>query len=108
MQGTPACRNFHWRDPPTCQRGLEVLPELLKKINNLENENDSFLERVNMVSKENSNYIARVKELEDEADSYSEKVDHLLKENDTYRSREQFLIIALILSLLVVCITHIA
>jgi hypothetical protein len=39
IQTKVACRLFRWLNKPICARGVEVLAEITKKVNNLEDEN---------------------------------------------------------------------
>jgi hypothetical protein len=60
MQRKESCRFFKWLDKPTCERGMEVLPELLKNVKELENENDSCLARIKDLENENDSCMASV------------------------------------------------
>ncbi|CAL5343274.1 unnamed protein product [Camellia sinensis] len=45
------CGYFEWVDPPMCQRGREVLPKMVAKMNRLENELARSRRRENMFCK---------------------------------------------------------
>jgi hypothetical protein len=40
MQRNVACRFFKWHDKPTCKRGMAVLPVLLEKVIEPEDEKE--------------------------------------------------------------------
>jgi uncharacterized coiled-coil DUF342 family protein len=107
---------FKWMDKLAYERGMKVVPELLKKVKKLENENYHYMARVNDFHIECDSYNARVKDLETKHDSYIAKVRQLGKEDDrhlkmlTYlennkdmcRVREKFFMFGLLLSWLLV------
>jgi hypothetical protein len=39
MQTKSACKFFKWLDKPTCARGVEVLKQIMEKVNDLKDEN---------------------------------------------------------------------
>jgi hypothetical protein len=46
IQTKATCQFFKWLDKPTCVRGMEVLPEITKKVKDLEDENDRCMARI--------------------------------------------------------------
>jgi nitrogen fixation/metabolism regulation signal transduction histidine kinase len=106
MQRISACHFFWSIDPSTSNRVVGVLPML--KLNNLDNVNETLIERVKILKNENAKYMERIKQLEmqleKEGDIYAERVEYLEKESDKYWAREKWLILTLMLSLLVLFI----
>jgi hypothetical protein len=95
MQRIQAFRFFKWIDPPTSNSVGDVLPVLLKKLNNLDIENDTLMERVIFLKNENVKYMDRVKQLENEGGMKgAERIAYLEKENDIYGKREMINLIA--------------
>jgi ABC-type histidine transport system ATPase subunit len=45
MQTKSACKFFKWLDKPTCARGVEVLKQIMKKVNDLKDENGTLVTR---------------------------------------------------------------
>ncbi|XP_062173253.1 eukaryotic translation initiation factor-like isoform X2 [Alnus glutinosa] len=101
-----ACPFFRSIDPSTSNRVVGVLPML--KLNNLDNVNETLIERVEIIKNENAKYMERIKQLEmqleKEGDIYTKRVEYLEKESDKYWAREKWLILTLMLSLLVLFI----
>jgi len=68
MQRIPSCHFFKWIDPPTFNSPGEVLPVLVKELNNLDIEIDTLIVRVYVSREDNVKNMDRVKQLENECD----------------------------------------
>lgn len=108
MQTKAACKFFKWLDKPTCARGVEVLDEITKKLNEVEDANGTLVARVKDLENENVSCMERVRQSQNWDDKQMEIIRCLEKENDSYRTREKFLMYALFLSwftiLLIACV----
>ncbi|XP_059458865.1 uncharacterized protein LOC132188439 [Corylus avellana] len=97
-----ACRFFKWMDESICEKGMKVIPTLLDRVKELENENCQYLTMVKDLETECDSYIARVNQLEKGDDKQLEMLTYLEKEKDVYRAREKFLMFGLLLSWLMI------
>jgi len=68
IQTKAAWKIFKWLDKPTCARGVEVLNKITKKLNEVDYENGTL--------------VARIKDLENENDSCMERVRQSQKGDD--------------------------
>jgi hypothetical protein len=105
IQTKAACKFFKWLDKPTCARGVEVLKKITKKLNEVENANCYFIKDL---ENENDSCMERVRQSQKGDDKQMEIIRCLEKENDNYRAREKFFMYALFLSwftiLLIACV----
>jgi hypothetical protein len=46
MQTKSTCKFFKWLDKPTCARGVKVLKQIMKKVNDLKDENGTLVGRM--------------------------------------------------------------
>jgi uncharacterized coiled-coil DUF342 family protein len=108
MQTKSACKFFKWLDKPTCARGLEVLKQIMKKVNDLKDENGTLVARMKDMKNEMESCMERAKQLEKVDDKHTEIIKCLQKENGIYRAREKISMYALLMSwftmLLVACV----
>jgi predicted RNase H-like nuclease (RuvC/YqgF family) len=108
MQTKSACKFFKWLDKPTCARGVEVLKQIIKKVNDLKDENGTLVARMKDLENEMESCIERAKQLGKEDDKHMKIIKCVQKENDIYRAREKIFMGALLLSwftmLLVTCV----
>ncbi|XP_062150541.1 uncharacterized protein LOC133859225 [Alnus glutinosa] len=93
-----ACKFFKWKDNPTCARGKEVLKEIMKKVNELEDENGNLLAKMKDLENERDSCMERVRQLQKGDDKRMEIINCLEKQNVNYRARAKFLMYALSLS----------
>jgi len=89
-QTKAGCKFFKWLDKPTCARGVEVLNEITKKLNEVEDANGTLVARIKD--------LERVRQSQKGDDKQMEIIRCLEKENDNYRAREKFFMNALFLS----------
>lgn len=68
---------------------MEVLTEITKKVNNLDDENGRCMARIKDLKNENDSCIERVKQLQKGDDKHIEIIKYLEKENDIYKVREK-------------------
>jgi predicted nuclease with TOPRIM domain len=108
MQTKSTCKFFKWLNKPTCARGVEVLKQIMKKVNDLKDENGTLLARMKDLENEMESCMKRAKQLEKADDKHMEIIKCLQKENSIYRAREKNFMYALLLSwftmLLVACV----
>jgi hypothetical protein len=88
MQTKVACKFFKWLDRPTCARSVEVLNEIIKMLNEVEDANGTLVARIKDLENENVNCMERQSQKRD--DKQMEIIRCLEKENDNYRAREIF------------------
>jgi hypothetical protein len=100
---------FKWLDKPTCAKGVEVLNEITKKLNEVEDANGILVARIKDLENENVSCMKSVRQSQKRDNKQMEIIRCLVKENDNYRAREKFLMYALFLSwytiLLIACVT---
>jgi len=109
---------FKWMDKPSCARSVEVLHEITKKVNEVEDENGTLVARIKDAENENEscmemvkqlqkrddkhmeiiNCVESVKQLQKRDDKHMEIINCLEKENDNYRAKDKFFMNALLLS----------
>jgi hypothetical protein len=94
------CLFYKCLDKLVCERGIEVLPELLKKVKDLDNENNSYMARVKDLENKSGNYMAWVKHLEKEDGRHMEMINYLQKDNNIYRARGKKIIYIIMFGLL--------
>jgi predicted ribosome quality control (RQC) complex YloA/Tae2 family protein len=108
MQTKSVCKFFKWLDKPTCAIGVEVLKQIMKKVNDLKDENKTLVARMKDLENEMESCMERAKQLEKADDKHMEIIKCLQKENGIYRERKKIFKYALLLSwftmLLVVCV----
>jgi DNA-binding transcriptional regulator GbsR (MarR family) len=108
MQTKSACKFFKWLDKPTCARGVEVLKQIMKNINDLNDENGTLVARMKDLENEMESCMERAKQLEKVDDKHMKIIKCLEMENGIYRAREKIFMYALLLSwftmLLVACV----
>jgi septal ring factor EnvC (AmiA/AmiB activator) len=108
IQTKAACKFFKWLDKPTCAKGVEVLNEITKKLNEVEDANGTLVARIKDLENENVRCMERVRQSQKGDDKQMEIIRCLEKENDNYRAREKFFMYALFLSwftiLLIACV----
>ncbi len=87
---------------------MDVLVEITKKVNDLEDENVNLVAKMKDLENEKESCMERVKQLEKKNEKHMEIIKCLEKENDIYRAREIFFMYVLLLSwftmLLVACV----
>jgi hypothetical protein len=88
IQTKAACKFFKWLDRPTCARSVEVLNEITKMLNEVEDANGTFVARIKDLENENVNCMERQSQKGD--NKQMEIIMCLEKENDNYRAREIF------------------
>jgi septal ring factor EnvC (AmiA/AmiB activator) len=89
---------FKWMDKPTCARSVEVLHEITKKVNEVEDENGTLVARIKDAENENESCMEMVKQLQKRDDKHMEIINCLEKENDNYRAKDKLFMNALLLS----------
>jgi hypothetical protein len=108
MQTKSACQFFKWLDKPTCARGVKVLKQIMKKVNDLKDGNGTLVARMKDLENEMESCIERAKQLGKADDKHMEIIKCLQKKNGIYRAREKNFMCALLLSwftmLLVACV----
>lgn len=72
MQTKSACKIFKWPDKPTCARGVEVLKQIMKKVNDSKDENGTLVTRMKDLENEMESCIERAKQLETADDKHME------------------------------------
>lgn len=70
----------------------------MKKVKDLDDENDRCMARIRDLENENDSCMKRVKHLQKGDDKHMEIIKSLEKENETYRVREKNFMYALLLS----------
>jgi len=98
IQIKATCKFFKWLDKPTCAKGVEVLNEITKKLNEVEDANGTLVARIKDLENENVSCMERVRQSQKGDDKQMEIIRCLEKENDNYRAREKFFMNALFLS----------
>jgi predicted nuclease with TOPRIM domain len=87
---------------------VEVLKHIIKKVNDLKDENGTLVARMKDLENEMESCIERAKQLGKEDDKHMKIIKCVQKENDIYRAREKIFMGALLLSwftmLLVTCV----
>lgn len=87
---------------------MEVLKQIMKKVNDLKDENGTLVATMKDLENEMENCMERAKQLEKVDDKHMEIIKCLKKENDIYKAREKIFMYALLLSwfimLLVACV----
>jgi len=87
---------------------VEVLNEITKKLNEVEDANGTLVARIKDLENENVSCMERVRQSQKGDDKQMEIIRCLEKENDNYRAREKFFMYALFLSwftiLLIACV----
>lgn len=63
MKSKTACKFFKLLDKPTCARSVKVLNEITEIVNELEDENSPLVARIKDLNNENDSCIERVKQL---------------------------------------------
>jgi uncharacterized protein (DUF3084 family) len=95
-------------DKPTCATSMEVLKQIMKQANELEDENGTLVAKMKDLENEKKSCMERVKQLEKKNEKHMEIIKCLEKENDIYRAREKKVMYVLLLSwftmLLVACV----
>jgi predicted nuclease with TOPRIM domain len=95
-------------DKPTCATSVEVLKQIMKQANELEDENGTLVARMKDLENEKKSCMERVKQLEKKNEKHMEIIKCLEKENDIYRASEKKFMYVLLLSwfttLLVACV----
>jgi len=108
IQRKAACNFFKGLDKPTCAKGVEVLNEITKKLNEVEDANGTLVARIKDLENKNVSYMERVRQPLKGDDRQMEIIRCLEKENDNYRAREKFFMYASFLSgftiLLIACV----
>jgi hypothetical protein len=88
---------------------VEVLNEITKKLNEVDDANGTLVARIKDLENENVSCLERVRQSQKWDDKQMEIIKCLEKENGNYRAREKFLMYALFLSrftiLLIVYVT---
>jgi predicted transcriptional regulator len=98
IQTKAVCKFFKWLDKPTCARAAEVLNEITKKLNKVEDANGTLVARIKDLENENDSCMERVRQSQKEDDKQIEIIRCLEKQNDNYRARDKFFMYALFLS----------
>jgi septal ring factor EnvC (AmiA/AmiB activator) len=87
---------------------VELLNEITKKLNKVEDANSTLVARIKDLENENVSCMEMVRQSQKGDDKQMEIIRCLEKENDNYRAREKFLMYALFLSwftiLLIACV----
>jgi predicted nuclease with TOPRIM domain len=87
---------------------VEVSKQIMKKVNDLKDENGKLVTRMKDLENEMESCMEMAKRLEMGDDKHMEIIKCLEKENHIYRTREKFFMYALLLSwftmLLVACV----
>jgi hypothetical protein len=89
IQTKAACRFFNWLDKLTCTKGVEVLAEMTKKVNDLEAKNDRCMARIKDLENENDSCMEMVKHLQKGNDKHMKIIKCLEKKNGIYRARDK-------------------
>jgi hypothetical protein len=97
IQTKAACKFFKWLDKPTCARGVEVLHEITKKLNKVEDANGALVARIKDLENEKVSCMERVGQSQKRNEKQMEIIRYLEKENDNYRAIEKFFMYALFL-----------
>jgi hypothetical protein len=62
IQTKATCKFFKWLDKPTCVRGVEVLNEIIKKLNKKDDANGTLVARIKDLENENVSCMERVRQ----------------------------------------------
>jgi septal ring factor EnvC (AmiA/AmiB activator) len=103
IQTKAACKFFKCLDKPTCARGVEVLNEITKKLNKVEDANGTLVAMIKDLENENVSSMKKVRQSQKGDDKQMEIIRCLEKENDNYKAIEKFLMYALFLSWFLFC-----
>jgi hypothetical protein len=79
VQTKATCKFFNWLDKPTCVRGVEVLNEITKKLNEVEDANGTLVTRIKDLENENASCMERVRQSQKEDDKQMEIIRCLKK-----------------------------
>jgi mannosyltransferase OCH1-like enzyme len=77
IQTKVACRFFKWLDKPTCATGMEVLTEITKNVNELEDENGKYMARIRDLENENDICMERLKQLQKGDDKHMTLIKYI-------------------------------
>jgi hypothetical protein len=83
-----ACKFFKWLDKPTCAKGVEVLKQIMKNVNDLKDENGRLVTRMKDLENEMESCMERAKRLEKVDDKHMKIMKCLEKKNHIYRHME--------------------
>jgi uncharacterized coiled-coil DUF342 family protein len=76
-------------DKPTCATSVEVLKQIMKQANELDDENGTLMARVKDLENEKESCMKKVNQFDNKNDKHMEIIKCLEKENDIYRAREK-------------------